>query len=518
MRVGARAARSANAVPRSHDRKSRAPRRDRILTRVKAATAAPRQHRLVETRAPAAHLQESAAVEFDPAMIARYDGCGPRYTSYPTADRFGDDFTADDYVRALQMRNDTRPAQSLSVYVHLPFCDTICFYCGCNKVVTRDHGRSAKYVRYLGREIDIVGGLIEGAPVVEQLHWGGGTPTFLAREELAQLMKMLRNSFAIAPDAEVSIEVDPRKVTAETIAFVGQLGFNRISVGIQDFDAAVQLAVNRIQSEEQTRTVIDAARAHGFTSVNVDLIYGLPKQTRAGFSVTLDKVISASPDRIALYGYAHVPHLFKPQRRIDVDQLPSADAKLEILALAIDKLGAAGYTYIGMDHFARPDDTLAIAQRQRKLHRNFQGYSTRPDCDLIAFGISAIGRVGRTYVQNVKLLDAYYERLDARMLPVVRGIALDADDVLRRSVIQSLMCHFDLDYGAIESAHGIRFSEYFDEELESLAPLAADGLLHIGERAITVTPRGRLLVRAIAMRFDRRLRDGTQRAHYSKVI
>jgi len=486
--------------------------------RVKAADIVQRQYRTMETCVPGAHLHRSPAIEFDPAMIARYDGCGPRYTSYPTADRFGDDFTAEDYVRALQLRNDVRPAQPLSLYVHLPFCDTICFYCGCNKIVTRDHGRSAKYIRYLGREIDIVGGLIEGAPAVQQLHWGGGTPTFLACEELAQLMQMLRNGFAIAPDAEISIEVDPRKVSAETIAFIGQLGFNRISVGIQDFDPDVQRAVNRIQSEEETRTVIDAARAHGFTSVNVDLIYGLPKQTLAGFSVTLDKVISASPDRIALYGYAHVPHLFKPQRRIAVDDLPSAEAKLGILALAIDKLGAAGYAYIGMDHFARPDDTLAIAQRQHKLHRNFQGYSTQPDCDLIALGISAIGEVGATYVQNVKLLDAYYERLDARMLPVMRGIALDADDMLRRSVIQSLMCHFELDYGVIEATYRIRFTEYFREELASLAPLAADGLLVIGERAITVTPRGRLLVRAIAMRFDRRLRDDHERAHYSKVI
>jgi oxygen-independent coproporphyrinogen-3 oxidase len=486
--------------------------------RVKAADIVPRQYRTMETCVPAAHLHRSSAIEFDPAMIARYDGRGPRYTSYPTADRFGDDFTADDYVRALQMRNDARPAQPLSLYVHLPFCSTICFYCGCNKIVTRDHGRSAKYIRYLGREIDIVGGLIEGAPPVQQLHWGGGTPTFLAREELAQLMQMLRNGFAITPDAEISIEVDPRKVDAETIAFVGQLGFNRISVGIQDFDPEVQRAVNRIQSEEETRTVIDAARAHGFTSVNVDLIYGLPKQTLAGFSATLDKVLSASPDRIALYGYAHVPHLFKPQRRIAIDDLPSADAKLGILALAIDKLGAAGYVYIGMDHFARPDDTLAAAQRQRKLHRNFQGYSTQPDCDLIALGISAIGKVGATYVQNVKSLDAYYERLDARTLPVMRGIALNADDVLRRSVIQSLMCHFELDYGVIESAHGIRFTEYFEEELAALASLAADDLLVIGERAITVTPRGRLLVRAIAMRFDRHLREGHKGAQYSKVI
>jgi oxygen-independent coproporphyrinogen-3 oxidase len=457
-------------------------------------------------------------IEFDAATIARYDGHGPRYTSYPTADRFGDDFTADDYRQALATRNESRASQPLSLYVHLPFCSTICFYCGCNKIVTRDHGRSAKYIRYLGREIELVGGLIEGTPPVRQVHWGGGTPTFLAHEEMAELMRQLRDGFAIAPDAEISIEVDPRKVGAETIALLGELGFNRISVGIQDFDADVQRAVNRVQSEAETRTVIDAARVRGFASVNVDLIYGLPKQTLAGFAATLDKVVAASPDRIALYGYAHVPHLFKPQRRIAVDDLPSAEAKLGILALAIDKLGAAGYDYIGMDHFARPGDALAVAQRARRLHRNFQGYSTQPDCDLIALGISAIGKVGAAYVQNVKSLDAYYERLDARALPVMRGIALDADDVLRRSVIQSLMCHFELDYGTVEAAHGIRFTDYFGEEMAALAPLAADGLVDIGERTIVVRPRGRLLVRAVAMCFDRRLRESRTSARYSKVI
>jgi oxygen-independent coproporphyrinogen-3 oxidase len=473
---------------------------------------------MTTTRASTESLHRSPDIEFDAAMVARYDGSGPRYTSYPTADRFGDDFTADDFARSLALRNAARATEPLSLYVHLPFCSTICFYCGCNKIVTRDHGRSAKYIRYLGREIELVGGLLEGAPPVRQLHWGGGTPTFLAHDELAQLMRLLRDGFAIAPDAEIAIEVDPRKVGEETIALLGALGFNRISVGVQDFDPEVQRAVNRIQSEEETRTVIDAARARGFSSVNLDLIYGLPRQTLAGFTATLDKVIAASPDRIALYSYAHVPHLFTPQRRIAAEDLPPAEVTLAILALAIDKLGAAGYRYIGMDHFARPDDALAVAQRQRRLHRNFQGYSTHPDCDLAALGISAIGKIGSTYVQNVKSLEAYYEHLDARKLPVMRGIALDADDLVRRSVIQSLMCHFELDFDAVEAEHGIRFADYFGEELAALAPLAADDLLDIGERAIVVTPRGRLLVRAIAMRFDRRLRESRTDARYSKVI
>ncbi|MEO8849795.1 MAG: oxygen-independent coproporphyrinogen III oxidase [Casimicrobiaceae bacterium] len=459
-----------------------------------------------------------SAPEFDSALVARYDGFGPRYTSYPTADHFRTGFTAADYVRTLQKRNDERPGQPLSLYVHLPFCSTICFYCACNKVVTRDQRRSAKYVGYLGREIGIVSGLIEGSPPVQQLHWGGGTPTFLAREEMAELMRMLRTGFAFAPGVEISIEVDPRKVSPDAIAFLGSLGFNRISVGIQDFDPAVQRAVNRIQSEEETRAVIDAARANGFSSVNTDLIYGLPKQTVAGFAATLDKVIAASPDRIALYSYAHVPHLFKPQRRIAADELPTPEAKLAILALSIARLGAAGYTYIGMDHFAKPADELALAQRERRLHRNFQGYSTRPDCDLVAFGISAIGKIGDIYVQNVKTLDEYYARLDARAPPVMRGITLETDDVIRRSAIQSLMCDFRLDYCALEASHGIRFNEYFREEMEALQPLAADGLITFDRDAIVVTPRGRLLVRTIAMRFDRRLRDSQRAAQYSRII
>jgi oxygen-independent coproporphyrinogen-3 oxidase len=462
--------------------------------------------------------QSAADLVLDLDLVRKYDTSGPRYTSYPTADRFHDGFFAQHYVDALHERNHVRPQQDLSLYVHLPFCNTICYYCACNKVITKDHGRSAKYIRYLGREIGAVGGLIEGKPKVMQLHWGGGTPTFLAPDEMSTLMAMLRGSFDVAADAEVSIEVDPRKVGAETIAFLAGLGFNRISVGIQDFDPAVQTAVNRIQSEEETLAVIDAARANGFVSVNADLIYGLPKQTVAGFSRTLDKVIDASPDRIALYSYAHVPHLFKPQRRIDLEAVPAPEAKLAILALAIDKLGAAGYAYIGMDHFAKPTDELAVAQRERKLHRNFQGYSTKPDCDLVAFGITAIGKIGGSYVQNVRTLDEYYDRLDASALPVLRGIGLDADDLVRRDVIQKLMCDFDLDFAAAEARHGIDFDRYFAPELAALRPLEEDGLVELSPRSMRVTPRGRLLVRTVAMQFDRHLREARESAKYSKVI
>ncbi len=459
-----------------------------------------------------------APLAFDAALVHKYDQFGPRYTSYPTADRFHERFTAADYVNALITRNHERPADPLSLYVHLPFCNTICFYCGCNKVITKDHGRSAKYIRYLAREIGIVSAILEGDAPVVQLHWGGGTPTFLTRDEMADLMGHLRGNFNVATAAEISIEVDPRKVDAETIAFLGRLGFNRISVGIQDFDPDVQKAVNRIQSEAETRTVIDAARANGFVSVNADLIYGLPRQSVAGFSKTLDKVIDASPDRIALYSYAHLPHLFKPQRRIEAAELPPAGEKLAILALAIEKLGAAGYVYIGMDHFAKPDEELARAQAQGKLHRNFQGYTTRPECDLLAFGISAIGKIGRAYSANVKTLDEYYECLDRQALPVKRGYELTDDDLVRRDAIARLMCDFELFPRDIEARHGVDFGDYFAPELAALRPLAADGLVELRPDVIRVTARGRLLVRTVAMLFDRHLREAAEQKRYSKVI
>ncbi len=457
----------------------------------------------------------AAPIAFDEGLVRKYDGFGPRYTSYPTADRFHDQFTAAHYVEELVSHGAGDP---LSLYVHLPFCDTICYYCACNKVVTKNRGRADAYVRYLEGEIEMVGALVGDTPPVIQLHWGGGTPTFLSRLQMAGLMGALHANFAFAHDAEISIEVDPRKVDEETIGFLGEIGFNRISIGVQDFDPAVQAAVNRIQSEAETRAVIFAARESGFQSVNVDLIYGLPRQTEKGFAATLDKVVAAAPDRIALYSYAHVPHMFPPQRRIATAELPAPEIKLAILALAIDKLGSAGYGYIGMDHFAKPDDELAVAQREHKLHRNFQGYSTRPDCDLLAFGVSAIGKIGPTYVQNVKTLDEYYARLDACTLPVMRGVRLTADDMIRRDVIQKLMCDFELDFAALESEHDIPFAAMFAPELTALAPLAADGLVEISADRLRVTPRGRLLVRTVAMTFDRYLREAKQGTQYSRVI
>ena len=464
------------------------------------------------------------AVEFDADIIGKLSQSGPRYTSYPTADRFQSDFGYGQFLEAvagLRMRRSQRP---LSLYVHIPFCDTICYYCGCNKIVTKDHSKAATYLGYLKQEIDMQGRLFAGMGQIEQLHFGGGTPTYLSDRQMGDLMAHLHENFSFAPDAqgEYSIEIDPRTVSVERVHSLRAQGFNRISLGVQDFDPEVQKAVNRIQPEEETRAVMDAARAAGFRSISIDLIYGLPKQTMASMEQTLDKVIDADPDRIALYNYAHLPHLFKPQRRIADADLPTAAVKLDLLALCIRRLCAAGYVYIGMDHFAKPGDELAVAQRQGRLQRNFQGYSTRAEADLISCGVSAISAVGATYSQNEKTLEAYYEKLDDGKLPVTRGIKLDTDDLLRRIVIQKLMCNFELSISSIEQAYPIRFPLYFAAELEKLKAFEDDGLVQIDPQWISVTPKGRLLIRNICMVFDRYLNmprvDGPQPLRYSKTI
>lgn len=456
---------------------------------------------------------------FDPETIRRFDINGPRYTSYPTADRFVEAFDSEACQLWLGKRNIGAISRPLSLYVHIPFCNTICYYCACNKIITKDHGRSARYLRYLRKEMALQSRFLEqNDRDVAQLHWGGGTPTFLSHDEMRQLMGMTRQHFRLLEGGEYSIEVDPRKVDRATVELLGELGFNRMSVGVQDFDEKVQQAVNRIQSEEETLAVIEAARASGFRSISIDLIYGLPRQTVFGFKRTLDRVIAAGPDRLSIYNYAHLPGLFKPQRRILPADMPSADERLQILSLAIRTLTGAGYVYIGMDHFARPDDELAIAQRQGRLHRNFQGYSTHADCDMLSFGISSISKIGPCYCQNVKTLDEYYDRLDNGILPVFRGVELNADDILRRAIIQSLMCHFELSIESIEIAYLIDFKTYFATELEALRSMADAGLLRLEDRWITVLPPGRLLVRAISMVFDRYLRADHQRSRYSKVI
>jgi len=462
--------------------------------------------------------QQSAACVFDADLIRRLDRSGPRYTSYPTADRFAAGYTAQNHVVWADRRNRGGIAPPLSLYVHVPFCGTICFYCGCNKVVTRDRKKADTYLRYLEREISMQAALMRGGPKVDQLHFGGGTPTYLTAGQIGALMSHLRDQFDFSPSFEGSIEIDPRTVDADTIASLAQHGFNRMSLGVQDFDPEVQRAINRIQSEEQTAAVMQAGRVHGFGSINVDLIYGLPKQTLASVASTLDRVIELGADRIAFYNYAHLPALFKPQRRIADADLPSPDTKLQMLGEAVRRLTAAGYVHIGMDHFARPEDELAVAQRQGRLHRNFQGYSTHAHCDLIGLGASAIGMLGPTYYQNYRTLPEYYQCLDRQTLPIMRGFEMSPDDLVRRSVIQALMCHFELCKESIETSWLLDFDTYFAPELEDLALMESEGLVELDRHWISVTPRGRLLIRSICMAFDRYLRADQERRRYSKVI
>ena len=460
----------------------------------------------------------SMSLDFQPELIQRFDVSGPRYTSYPTADRFGPGYGAAEHARALR---DASPA-AVSLYVHIPFCETLCYYCGCNKIPTRNHSRSAPYLDQLEEEMRLVAGTLRQRAAVPQLHWGGGTPTFLDDAETSRLMDFTRRHFDLQDGGEFSIEIDPRKVGARRVEHLASLGFNRMSVGVQDFDPAVQQAVNRIQSFEETREVIDAARASGFASVSVDLIYGLPRQNAFNFATTLEKVLDLRPQRIALYSYAHLPSRFTPQRRIREDELPTPQAKLLLLGLAIRRLAHAGYVYIGMDHFSLPDEELARAQGEGRLHRNFQGYSTQAELDLLAFGVSGISKLGPHYAQNYKTLDAYGAALAEGRLPVERGITLDADDRLRREAIQRLMCDFSLDLGQLAARHGVADAQqYFDADLRRLQPLAQAGLVQVDDLVLRVTPQGRLLVRVLAMQFDRRLHDASaqlQRPRYSKVI
>lgn len=457
-------------------------------------------------------LHPAPQLEFDSGLIQRLSQSGPRYTSYPTADRFSDQFSSRDYLHAVNHLNARGARHPLSLYIHIPFCDTVCYYCGCNKIVTKNRDKAITYLDYLKRELAMQGKLFAGFNQVEQLHFGGGTPTYLSDTQMGDLMQHLRRWFSFADDTkgEYSIEVDPRSVTAARIHTLRAQGFNRISLGVQDFDEQVQRAVNRIQPEQTTLDTIQAARDAGFRSISIDLIYGLPKQTLVSIAETLTKVIAANPDRIAVYHYAHLPHIFKPQRRISEEDLPSSDIKLEMLGLCIRQLNAAGYVYIGMDHFAKPDDELAVAQRQGLLHRNFQGYSTHADSDLIACGVSAISSVGMCYSQNAKTLDDYYDRLDQGELPIVRGYQLTMDDVLRRFIIQRLMCNFELSIRSLEQAYPIKFDSYFRLELEALDELRAMGLLTIDSEWIEVTLKGRLLIRNVCMVFDRHLQQARQ--------
>lgn len=458
------------------------------------------------------------AVQWDEDILLRHDKAGPRYTSYPTANLFHEEFTEADYRRACEESNRLR--RPLSLYFHIPFCATVCYYCACNKIVTANRARAREYLDLLKDEMRMQAALFEKSRPVTQLHWGGGTPTFLSPAEMTELMHHTARLFHLLDSdrGEYSIEIDPRTVDPSTVGLLRGLGFNRMSLGVQDFDPRVQQAVNRVQSVAQVRTVTEAAREFGFRSISFDLIYGLPFQDEQTFRKTLDDVIKLKPDRLSVFNYAHLPARFKTQRQIDEAALPPASEKLKILETTIRTLQGAGYVYIGMDHFARPDDELAIAQRSGELHRNFQGYSTQREADLVGLGLSSIGQVGNCFAQNAKGMAEYAEAIRAGHLPVERGYELDADDRLRRDVIMEIACQNGVRFAAIEQEHGIRFREYFAGELAALEHLRADGLVSLHADRIEVTPRGRLLLRTLCMVFDRHLRQTEARPAFSRII
>jgi oxygen-independent coproporphyrinogen III oxidase len=461
------------------------------------------------------------SLQFDAALLRRYDRPGPRYTSYPTAPHFGPHFTEAMLREYIRRGNGEPIPRQLSLYLHVPYCISPCFYCGCNRIITRDLGKGRVYVERLVREIAIMGGSFDRHREVIQMHLGGGTPNFLRLEVMRELIESVSCHFHLSTreDRDFSIELDPRWIEPEHIATYAELGFNRASLGVQDFDADVQRTVNRIQTVDQTLRVIDACRARHFRSINVDLIYGLPKQTPEGFERTLETILAVRPERLAIYSYAHLPEVFKAQRQIDTADLPSSDVKLGLLRLAVEKLSAAGYRYIGMDHFALPGDDLARAQTAGTLQRNFMGYTTHADCDLVGLGVSAISHIGDSFSQNARDIAAWERTIDRGQLPTWRGRHLDADDIVRGDVIQHLMCHGRIDVAAIEARHHIDFPTYFSDALVGLQQLASEGLVTLNEREISATPRGQLLLRIIAMCFDRYLNESSVAApRFSKVI
>ena len=458
-------------------------------------------------------------VIFNKEIIRRYDTFGPRYTSYPTAVQFSTDYDVDDYKDWIRHSNEDLIPAPLSLYLHIPFCDTICYYCGCSKVITKDKSKATHYIELLKQEIKLQGALFANDRKVTQIHWGGGTPTFLNDKEIYEIIECIRENFQVPADdtVEFGIEVDPRTVDQQRLKNLNNLGFNRISFGVQDFDHCVQKSVNRVQSTQQIKQHIDDARALKYQSINIDLMYGLPNQTVYSFLQTLNTTIELNPDRIAVYNYAHLPEMFKPQRRINEDELPSAEEKLNILQLCVDKLQDAGYAYIGMDHFAKETDSLVKAQREGSLQRNFQGYSTNANCDIIAMGITAIGRIGDNYSQNVRTIDEYENLLNEGIIPIFRGIELEDDDILRREIINQLMCNNKLDIRKIEKKWGIDFKTYFKSSLDNLQKMATDGLLEIEKSNLTITNTGRLLTRSICMQFDRYLQKKNNK-QFSRVI
>jgi oxygen-independent coproporphyrinogen-3 oxidase len=459
-------------------------------------------------------------VKFDTTLIKRYDIAGPRYTSYPTAVQFMEGFDAEAYLRYTTASNNELIPKPLSLYVHLPFCHSLCYYCGCMKKVTRHTDQATHYLGLLEKEIAMQGRLFDHDREVVQLHFGGGTPTYHDDAQLSELMATLGSHFSLSTDEsrEFSIEVDPRTVGNERLAHLAAIGFNRISLGVQDIDPKVQQAVNRIQDPQATLDMVAESRRLGFNSVSIDLIYGLPLQTVDGFARTIDTVVEARPDRLAVYNYAHLPHIFRAQRMIDARDIPSPETKLKLMELTIDKLTAHGYVYIGMDHFALPEDELTLAQREGGLQRNFQGYSTRRECDLVGLGVSAIGKVGDCYAQNLKDIPSYQAVVAEGRLPIWRGLSLTTEDRLRRSVIESIMCHGEVQFDRFEANFAIDFHDHFALEISHLRQLETDGLLTMGDDEFRVTPEGRLLVRAIAMIFDEYLQEPQTEPKFSRVI
>lgn len=455
-------------------------------------------------------------VRFDRDLVRRYDVPGPRYTSYPTAPQFREQFGAEGMARLLCA--SARSPLPLSLYVHIPFCEKRCFFCGCNVAIARDRSRGKSYLRLLDRELEMASGLLDApARRVIQIHWGGGTPNFLPPEDLSELMALTRRHFRLAPGCEIGVEVDPRYCSDEHLDALADAGCNRLSLGVQDLDPGVQAAVNRVQPAERNREVIEGARRRGIKSLNLDLIYGLPHQTPQSFAATVDEIVRLGPDRLAIFNFAYLPSMFKHQRVIDPATLPDPDSKLTILERTIEQLTAAGYVFIGMDHFARPDDPLSLALRERTLTRNFQGYSTGGDTDLVGLGASAISQVCGGYAQNVRTIPEYGAAIEAGRFATSRGLDLAPEDLLRREVIMRIMCDFRLVWAPIEERHRIDFRRHFATELERLRPLADDGLIELGSGGFEVTPLGRLLVRNVAMLFDAYL-DGGDASRYSRTV
>lgn len=451
-------------------------------------------------------------------LLRKYDVPGPRYTSYPPAPHFNEKFTYEDYLNEIVKTNYGENLPDLSLYFHIPYCDTLCYFCGCNMIVTRNHDRMKEYIKYLKNEIDLLRQFINPERKVAQLHWGGGTPTSLNPDEINSLISYINQSFEFKDDAECGCEIDPRGLTKEHLIALREGGFNRISMGVQDFNEKVQKYVNRIQPEEMTRQVVEWVRELGFQSVNLDLMYGLPFQTISTFEETLDKILEISPDRIAVFNYAHVPWMKKHQALIHPEDLPSPQEKLNILKLSIEKLTSNGYVFIGMDHFAKPEDELAIALREKKLYRNFQGYSTNAGCDLYAFGITSISQLENVYAQNMKTEKDYFQALDNERIPIFRGYRLNEDDQIRRTVIMRLMCDFELNFNEVETKFKIDFKNYFQNSLKNLSEMVDDGLVEIYEDKIKVTEMGRLLIRNIAMKFDGFIERKQDEMKYSRTI